>query len=247
MNQGHIMTNKFLVASCILFLTVFSVANYAEEDPNIEKLKAQLIELTPAAADAKISKSPLENVYQVEMGGQLVFVIADGTHLMIGDMLNTKTKENLGERFKQQIMLTALNEVSTDKMIIFGPKDSKKHITVFTDIDCGYCRKLHNEVPTLNQAGIQVRYLAYPRAGVGSNSFKKYVSVWCADDRQKALTDAKAGLSVPSKECDNPITETFELGNQVGVRGTPTVILSTGKVMPGYIPAQTLIQEFSLQ
>lgn len=241
------MKNKLLITSCALLLAVFSISNYAADESKIAKLKAQLLELTPAAATAKISESPIDNVYQVEMEGQLVFVIADGTHLLIGDMLNTKTKENLGERFKQQKMLKVLENASTDQMIVFGPKDAKKHITVFTDIDCGYCRKLHNEVPELTEAGIQVRYLAYPRAGVGSNSFKKYVSVWCADDQQQALTDAKAGKSVPSKECDNPIEETFALGNQVGVRGTPTVIMSTGKVMPGYAPAKTLIQEFNTQ
>ena len=246
------MINKVLTISCILFLAIFSVSNHAKDDANkdnenIAKLKAQLVELTPVAQTAVITKSPIDNVYQVEMGGQLVFVIADGTHLLIGDMVNTKTKENLGEKFKQQKMMNAIKSVSIDKMIVFGPKDAKNHITVFTDIDCGYCRKLHNEVPALNEAGIQVRYLAYPRAGIGSNSYKKYVSVWCADDQQKALTDAKAGLSVPTKECENPIAETFALGGQVGVQGTPTVIFSNGKVTPGYAPAQALIKEFNTQ
>ena len=134
-----------------------------------------------------------------------------------------------------------------DKMIVYGPKDAKRHITVFTDIDCGYCRKLHNEMPELTAAGIQVRYLAYPRAGVGSKSHKKYVSVWCNSDQQTAMTDAKAGRDVPVASCENPVEESFELGRKVGVEGTPTIIFDDGTLTPGYLPSATLIERLGLE
>jgi len=132
-------------------------------------------------------------------------------------------------------------------MIVFGPDAPKRYITVFTDIDCSYCRKLHNEVAELNEAGIQVRYLAFPRAGIGSKSHKKYESVWCNDDQQTALTSAKSGASVPSANCTNPVAETYKLGQEVGVRGTPTIIFDDGTVAPGYVPAKDLIKRMGLE
>ena len=117
---------------------------------------------------------------------------------------------------------------------------------MFTDIDCGYCQKLHREIPQLTAAGIQVRYLAYPRAGIPSSSYDKYQSVWCNDDQQTALTAAKAGQSVASAECENPIAETFNLGRDVGVRGTPTMVFDDGTVVPGYVQYEQLIARLGL-
>ena len=132
-------------------------------------------------------------------------------------------------------------------MIVYGPENPKRYVTVFTDIDCGYCRKLHNEVPELNAAGIQVRYLAFPRAGIGSNSHNKYVSVWCNDDPQASLTKAKSGRPVAKATCENPIAETYRLGQQIGVRGTPMIIYDDGKITPGYLPSKELIKRLGLE
>ena len=153
---------------------------------------------------------------------------------------------NLSDKATNDKMIAVIDEVPTDKMIVYGPKDAKRHITVFTDIDCGFCRKLHAEVPELNEAGIQVRYLAYPRAGINSPSYNKYVSVWCNADPLQSLTDAKSGKSVPSATCDNPISDTFAIGKEVGVRGTPTIILDNGTVRPGYVSANELIELYGI-
>ena len=126
--------------------------------------------------------------------------------------------------------------------MVFAPEKEVKHtISVFTDIDCGYCRKLHQEMAEYNKHGIKVRYLAYPRAGVGSEAYEKAVSVWCADDRQKAMTAAKTGGELKQKTCDNPVEAQFMLGQQLGISGTPALMLEDGQIFPGYVPADRLI------
>ena len=113
-------------------------------------------------------------------------------------------------------------------------------LTVFTDIDCPYCAKLHREVPQLNKNGITVEYLMFPRAGLGTPSFKKAVSMWCAEDNNKSMTEAKEGRPIDNKTCENPIKAQYQLGQELGVRGTPALITKTGKLIPGYVPADRL-------
>jgi thiol:disulfide interchange protein DsbC len=124
--------------------------------------------------------------------------------------------------------------------VVFGPKDAPYTITVFTDIDCGFCRRLHAEIGKYNASGIRVRYLFMPRAGKGSESYKKAVGVWCAKDRQRAMTDAKAGKDVPAQDCKNPVDEHLALAELLGINGTPALILPDGELLPGYVPADRL-------
>jgi thiol:disulfide interchange protein DsbC len=137
--------------------------------------------------------------------------------------------------------------VPESEMVIFGADDAKHTITVFTDIDCGYCRKLHREIDDYNKENIRVRYLFYPRAGVGSPSYDKAVSVWCADDRKQAMTDAKSGKTLESKSCDNPVKGHLVLGELMGVNGTPAIVLESGELLPGYVPAKRMAQMLNSQ
>ncbi len=120
-------------------------------------------------------------------------------------------------------------------MIVFAPEQPKHMITVFTDIDCAYCRKLHRQMDEYNRLGIGVRYLFYPRAGPNSASFRKAVAVWCAKDRKQALTTAKAGGKIEMLKCPSPVRQHMDKGKQVGVSGTPTIILENGTKLPGYV------------
>ena len=132
-------------------------------------------------------------------------------------------------------------------MVVFSAiGEEKAHISVFTDVDCGYCRMLHREVPKLNDMGVTVRYLAYPRAGVGSESYEKLVNIWCSADPQEWMTKAKQGMEVPENKCANPVAEHFQLGNSVGVRGTPSIVLDNGKFIPGYLTADKLAKELGI-
>lgn len=233
----------FCVATILFF---FTSVIYADQASDISSVRAELEKMFPQAKTAEIKPTDAPGVYEMELQGSYAYAYVNGDYLLIGDLYNSKDKVNIGDQKLAERMAGLIRDVPTSKMIVYGPEKPARYITVFTDIDCGYCQKLHREVPELNEAGIQVRYLAFPRAGIGSKSHKKYVSVWCSDDPQTSLTDAKAGKSVPAASCDNPIEESYKLGQEVGVRGTPTIIFDDGTVTPGYIPSKELIRRLGV-
>ncbi len=189
-----------------------------------------------------IQTSPVANLYLVSIPPRLFYISGDGQYVIDGDMIDVAKKTNVTQSLRSKARLQAINDLGEDSMIIFSPeKDKVKHtITVFTDIDCGYCRKLHSAINEYNAKGIRVRYLAYPRAGIGSGSYDKAVAVWCAKDRKKAMTLAKNDKPVTSNKCDNPVADHFRMGGMVGVRGTPALILDNGRLVPGYVPPARL-------
>jgi thiol:disulfide interchange protein DsbC len=142
----------------------------------------------------------------------------------------------------QPMRVQKLAAVKREDMVIFSPQGKpKSYVTVFTDIDCGFCRKLHKEVPKLNAMGIEVRYLAYPRSGVPSPSADKLITVWCAKDRREALTQMKNGATLPTQTCaSNAVAAQYQLGNELGISGTPALFTPNGELLPGYMPAEEL-------
>ncbi len=192
-----------------------------------------------------VDASSMPGLYKVQIAnGPLLYASADGGHFISGDLYGITQQGfvNLTEIDRADDRLKVLADVSRKDLIIFSPeKTPKDYVTVFTDIDCGYCRKLHEEVPKLNEMGIEVRYMAYPRAGIGSKSYNKIVTAWCDDDPPKALTDLKSGKVMSNNMCkNNPVAKQFSLGQQLGVSGTPAIITSTGQLLPGYMPAEKL-------
>ncbi len=190
-----------------------------------------------------IGDAPVAGFYEVQVeNGPILYVSADGNYFFDGSLYQVRPGQFVNIRDMQ------LNEErrelfasrGTKDMIIFKPDGVTKAImNVFTDVDCGYCRKLHQEVPQLNALGIEVRYLAYPRAGIPSESYNKIATAWCADDARDTLTRIKNGERIPTAVCsDNPVAEHFRLGRQLGVTGTPAVILMDGTLIPGYQPAK---------
>lgn len=235
-----------LVTAVLLFTVTSNAQTTKEQQADIEKVRAEIVKMIPLAADAEIVATPAKGIYRLEVQNQFVYSYVSGDYVLLGDLLDTKSKQNLGELATSGKMKDLIDGVSNDNMIVYGPKDAKRHITVLTDISCGYCQKLHRELPELNKAGIQVRYLAFPRAGIGSKDYKNYVSVWCSDDQQQALTDAKAGKSVPAASCDNPVEDNYNLGLKAfqlagGRVGTPMIILDNGTTVPGYRPYGDII------
>jgi thiol:disulfide interchange protein DsbC len=213
----------------------------AEKAPDTAKLSQRLAQIMPGTK-AEISPSPIPGYSEVVLGPQLVYMSNDGRYLLKGQLVDLDMEENLTETRRSAAVIKALDALGEDQMIIFGDKDAKYSITVFTDIDCGYCRKLHNEMAGYKKAGIKVRYLFFPRSGLNTPSYDKAVAVWCAKDRQKALTDAKNGKSIEMKKCDNPVAAHLELGQMMGISGTPAMILPDGELLPGYVPADRLKQ-----
>lgn len=194
-----------------------------------------------------IAESEMQGVYLVDLGSQTLFAYENGEHLLVGEAFDTTRQVSLLSEYKAGKMSKSLGALDESKMIIMGPKDGERYITVFTDIDCGYCRKLHFEtIPKLVEAGIKVRYLLWPRAGLNSESYDKAVSAYCADDPVQALTDAKAGKDIDEIECDNPVSEHFQIGIDGGVRGTPNIVLDNGTVIPGYVPAERILGQLEI-
>ena len=214
----------------------------AAEDAADAKARAAIQTLVPGATIDSIAESVLPGFYEVIVQGQIVYVSTDGRYLLQGSIYDIGTKTDMTEVARGSLRRGALKGVGADKRIAYSPAKPKHTVTVFTDIDCGYCRKMHSQMADYNKLGISIEYLFFPRAGVGSESFDKAVSVWCATDRNKALTDAKAGAALDKKECANPIEEEYALGNKIGVSGTPAVIAADGTQLGGYLPPDQLLQ-----
>ncbi|WAJ36477.1 thioredoxin fold domain-containing protein [Pseudomonas sp. GOM7] len=190
-----------------------------------------------------IAESPVSGIYQVQLkGGRQLYTSADGQFLIQGYLFQVKDGKavNLTEIEESRSVAKEINAIPAKEMVVFAPKAPKTHITVFTDTDCGYCQKLHSEVPELNRLGVEVRYVAFPRQGLNSPAAKELASVWCAKDRQAAMNLAKTRQSVPEADCDNPVAKQYHLGQMIGVNGTPAIVLANGKMIPGYQPAPQL-------
>lgn len=202
--------------------------------------------LTKSMAGVKldsIKPSPVKDIYEVAVGTNIFYVSGDARYVFQGSLTDVHTHINLTEEKlsgPRGIRKQMIDKVGNDKMITFKAPNSKYTITVFTDIDCGYCKKFHSEIDQYLAEGITVKYLFFPRAGKESESYKKAVSVWCAKDRNAAYTASIKGESIPPNNCANPIDEHMLLVESFGLRGTPTVISDSGKVFPGYLPAKQL-------
>ncbi len=219
---------------------VSTLGHAADPDQTIRK---NLLSIQPDLPIEAIAESPMPGVYQVQLkGGRQLYASADGQFVMQGYLFQFKDGQaiNLTEAEESRAIAKQINAIPAKDMVVFAPKQPKAHITVFTDTDCGYCQKLHSEVSELNKQGIEVRYLAFPRQGLGSKGAKDLASVWCSKDRQAAMNQAKSRQSVAEATCDNPVAEQYQLGQMIGVNGTPAIILENGKMIPGYQPAAQL-------
>lgn len=231
-------TNRTLVTLTALCFGC-SAASALAEDLTKEQLAGQL-----QGINAKdISDSPMPGIFQVAVGSNVAYVSSDGRYIIQGDIYDAKTSANLTEETRARARVAMLEEVDPASMIVFKPADGKvKHtITVFTDVDCGYCRQFHREIDKVTALGIEVHYLSFPRTGPNTESWAKADEVWCAKDRNAALTRAKLGGEVSGASCDNtPVEAHYELGHRIGVRGTPAIFNEAGQLIGGYLPPATL-------
>jgi thiol:disulfide interchange protein DsbC len=215
-----------------------------------DRLVQNLQALRPDIPIEGVSPTPIPGIYALELGGGTVFYgTADGRYLFAGDLYELREDDlvNLAEAGRDGKRKELMAAVPRKDMVIFSPSGPvKAGISVFTDVDCGYCQRLHQEVPQLNKMGIEVRYLAYPRAGVGSRSYQKIVSAWCAKDANEALTKLKAREEIADAECANPVADHLELGREIGIAGTPAIVLDDGRMLPGYLPAAELAKTLGI-
>ena len=218
---------------------MFSTAQ-AEQTPGLEQARQQIAKLFTEVKAKDISPSPIPGLFQVMLPPRIFYASADGRYIFNGDVIDMQQQHNITKDVRNKALITAVNDIGEDNMVIFGNDTLKHTITVFTDIDCTYCRKLHDEIAEYNKHGFRVRYLAFPRAGIGSPSFQKAEAVWCSKDKQKAMTAAKAGQPVTAEKCASPVANHYALGQMIGIRGTPAIVFDDGTVVPGYIPAARL-------
>lgn len=188
-----------------------------------------------------VRPSPITGFQEAVVNGQVVYVSNDGKRLFLGDLIDVASQDNLTDVAEARLHAKLLAEVGMDHRIVFAAAKPKHRITVFTDLDCGYCRKLHSEVAELNQRGITVEYLPYPRGGIDSPSYATSVSVWCSDDRKRALTDAKAGRQIPHRTCANSVALDYTTGLHMGMHGTPGIFAENGMQIGGYLPPDALL------
>lgn len=191
--------------------------------------------LAPQAKIDRLRASPIAGFTEVATDGQLLYVSNDGKYLISGNIIQIAGKIDLTEQAHSVLRRELFKSITPAQTIVFAPAHPKYTVTVFTDVDCTYCRKLHSQIADYNSQGIAVRYLFFPRTGIGSESYNKAVSVWCAADRHRALTDAKLGYPVAPKNCSNPVTMDFDLGRRVGVEGTPAIYTADGVQIGGYV------------
>lgn len=187
-----------------------------------------------------VAASPLPGFVEAVVGGQVVYVSNDGKYMLQGTLYDLAGKKDVGESVLAGVRRDLLKRIPESDRIVFAAPNAKHTVVVFTDVECGYCRKFHSQIADYNKAGITVEYMAFPRAGIGSSDYDKMVSVWCASDRRKALTDAKSDRPLPKRSCPNPVADEYALGQRVGLEGTPMILAEDGTVLGGYVPPQDL-------
>jgi len=234
------------ITQLIALFSVMIFTSSAMADKGSAQLKEVLLKRGMQADE--ITATQISGLYAVRDGSKILYLSADGRYLLHGELydLSTGEPENLTEKSLQGLRKQLINSVPANEFITFKAKNEKYKINIFTDIDCGYCRKLHSEIEDYLAEGISINYLFFPRAGLNSDAYKKAVSVWCADDKNEAMTIAKMGTGVLEKKtCKNPVKEHMALGDKIGVRGTPMMVTNDGTVFPGYVPAKQLAKALS--
>ena len=231
-----------LFLSAVLVLA--SVSAYAAEPAATTDPRAAIAAKFPDLKVEDVRPSKIKGIYEIRIGAESAYVSADGKYVITGDMYEIDTRVNVTEQARAAERRVALAKLDERDMIVFSPTSTPKHtITVFTDVDCGYCRKLHSEIEQLTKLGVRVRYMAYPRAGPDTQDWRKMEAVWCSQDRKAAITKAKRGENVTAPSCKTPVAKQFALGEQLGVRGTPAIFTMNGDYIGGYLPPGEMKQQ----
>lgn len=228
----------------VLYLLLGSqIAGAADAASEVERnIRDGLKSLAPDIEISGIRQSPIEGLYEVVIGTDVIYMTADGRYALRGELIDIREKQNITQSMRADMRRQLLADLPRQDMIRFAGAETRHVIYVFTDIDCGYCRKMHEDVPRLTKEGVEVRYLAYPRAGLDSETYEDMVSVWCAANQNDAMTRAKSGREVKPADCDNPVADQYRAGQALGIRGTPAIFLENGEQLPGYVPPGRLVR-----
>ena len=238
------------IRACILFwglLGACACAAAATDQAVPKDPRVELAGKIPGTTAEELRASPIPGMYELVRGTDIAYVTSDGKYAISGDLYDLAANDNLTEARRRDVRMKLLATVPESDMVIFGPHDPKYTVTVFTDVDCAYCRKLHSQIAEYNRLGIRVRYMFFPRSGPNTESWTKAEQVWCSANRNEALTHAKLGeeLKAP-KACGNsPVGRDYALGKKFDIRGTPAIVMNNGEMLGGYLPPMELAQHLA--
>jgi thiol:disulfide interchange protein DsbC len=236
----------FVVLTSVVVIALQPVL--ADSDSaELEQVRTRVSTMFDQIDPHNIQPSPIDGWYSIRKGAIIAYVTGDGRYLLQGDLIDLEKQVNLSETERNKARLEMISSVPDDQKIIFTPDEVKYSINVFTDIDCTYCRKLHSQIDDYLAQGIEVKYLLYPRNGPTSPSWAKAERVWCAGDRNEAITLAKLDQPFETSDCDASIVgRNYALGRDVGLTGTPAIVLPDGAMLSGYLPPESLAARLAL-
>ncbi|MEX0708345.1 MAG: DsbC family protein [Woeseia sp.] len=237
--------NSFAVRLALLLVLMLAGTHAIAQDADaeLESLRQTVSDMFPEIRPEHVFAGPLDGWYTIRKGAIVAYISADGRYLLQGDLIDLDGQVNLTEIARNEARRDMMANVPDGDAIIFSPDEVKHRVDVFTDVDCTYCRRLHAQIDEYLGKGIEIRYLLYPRNGPTSESWATSERVWCADDRAEALTLAKLDQKFESKSCGTPmISKHYAMGQDVGLRGTPAIVLEDGTIVSGYLPADQLFQ-----
>jgi thiol:disulfide interchange protein DsbC len=205
---------------------------------------AQIVSQFPGTHAEDVRPTPIAGIYELVRGADIAYVTADGKYAFSGDLIDLAKNDNLTEARRRDARVKMIGAIPESDMLVFGPREPKYTVTVFTDVDCAYCRQLHSQIAEYNHLGIRVRYLFYPRTGPNTESWTKAEEVWCSSNRNEALTQAKRGGTLAAKACpNNPVAKHYALGRKFDLQGTPAIVLANGELIGGYLPPAELARQ----
>ena len=206
-----------------------------------DRARKAILSINPGVAIDRIDAAPLPGFREVIVAGQVLYVSDDGKYLLQGNLFDVEARRDLSQSGLAKVRRALVAGIPRADRIVFAPANPRHTVTVFTDIECGYCRKLHQDIAEYNKRGIAIEYVAFPRMGLETEDYRTMVSVWCSADRRKAITDAKEGKRIPSRTCPNPVAGQYAIGQRAGITGTPMILAEDGTQMPGYMPPDALL------
>jgi thiol:disulfide interchange protein DsbC len=235
----------------IALISVVAMAlqpTFADSDSDeLERVRTKVSSMFDEIRPEHIQPSPIDGWYTVRKGAIVAYVSGDGRYLLQGDLIDLESQVNLSEAERNKARVELVAGIPAGQKISFTPDEVKYSITVFTDIDCTYCRKLHSQIDDYMAKGIEINYLLYPRNGPTSQSWVKAENVWCADDRNEALTLAKADQGFETHSCDSSMVgKHYAMGRDIGLTGTPAIVLSDGTLVSGYLPPEPLAERLAV-
>ncbi|MBL10929.1 MAG: hypothetical protein CL402_10520 [Acidiferrobacteraceae bacterium] len=237
-----VRAHRRIVNVALLAFSIFGISVCALADSVPEAVTQAVAQIFSDVDPSSVKASPIPNLFVVVIGTNVIYITDDGRYAISGDMIELESGKNLAEGVRSNIRKNIVSGLDKSGLIIYSPAQIRTTITVFTDITCPYCVRFHQEIGDLLKAGIRVQYAGFPRAGIPSKANDALVSVWCSDDPEKAMTNAKAGNYVEERVCDTSIDKHLEIAERIGIRGTPTIVLENGEIIPGFVPAEEIIR-----